>query len=83
MAFRSIQEIMSGEILSQATVVAVDAVFLVLQAMGIKVSLSNAAKKGLIKTTLAAIKSCKKTLSGILTFGSAWTLAKGDVVMQA
>lgn len=53
-----IPETLTDEILVQATVVAVDAVFLVLQSIGIKVSLSNAAKKGLIKTIVVGIKSC-------------------------
>ena len=73
----------SEEIQFQAIVVAVDSVFLVLQALGFKVDLSNAAKKGLIKTISFAIKSCKKTLSAIFAFGSAWTSARGDVIKQA
>ena len=57
--------------------------FLVLETMGFTVSLSKAAKKGLIKTIVAGIKSCKRTLSAILEFGSAWTLAMGNVSKQA
>ena len=77
------QETLTDEIVAQATVVAVDAVILVMDAIGIKVSLSNAAKKGLITTIVVSIKSCKQTLSAILSFGSAWRLAKGDVFTQA
>ena len=83
MASSTIEEKLSEEIESQAIVVAVDAVFLLKGALGFKGELSNAAKKGLIKTISFAIKSCKKTLSAIFAFGSAWTLAKGNVIKQA
>lgn len=73
---------LSQQILRQAAVVLVEAVFFAMEIVGIHVSVKKVIKQGIAKTILGSIKSCSRTLTAIKNFVSNWKVAKG-VLNQA
>ena len=78
----TIADIKSASILQEASVV-VEAVFLVLQAVGIKVSVSESTMKATVEDTVNAIEHSSKLQRTIQTFISSWKSAGGDAMAKA
>ena len=64
----------TGQVLRLAAIILVDVVLFAMDVAGIKVTLSDVAKKGIVETIKASIESCLQTQRAIMNFVSSWEL---------
>lgn len=68
---------------SQLAIIVVDALFLVLNANGIRVSFSESAMRATLKSTAKAVQNSPKILRAIQAFFTAWKEAGGSKIRRA